>query len=226
MTTLVSYQGGSAGDLLTASLNNIQLAFDQLNFVRQPDFTLKGKLFKTVDDLTAAISEKPYTYLSTHEFNFLLNTNIDWVSIEITNPEIQELCILRQMKIQRLFIEVNPLSHWFRTTKTLCDSGEYIEAADYWFSQARNLWLTEATHRLNTQVPKRINFNSLFSDNFYDSIVAQGYSVPALKENHSRWLQKNSASTWSKESTLQTMALKLSQMDWHATSGIIRYNGS
>jgi hypothetical protein len=226
MTVLISYQGGTAGDMLTASLNNIELNFDQSNFVRVKDFSLKDIKFKTVADLHKIVAEKSQEYLSTHEFKLLFDSGLRWINIEVTDPTTKELCILRQMKIQRLNIAVDPNSHWFQIVKTLCNKAKYLDAADYWFSRARNLWLTEMDHRIITNVPKRINFNKLFSDDFYNSIVQQGYDIPALKDNHAKWLQKNLADSWSKESTLDSIADKLSQMDWARTSGIVTYNGS
>jgi hypothetical protein len=226
MTVLISYQGGSGGDLLTASLNKIQLNFDQSNFVRVKDFNLKDIKFETVADLHKFTSEKSWSYLSTHDFDLLFNCSVSWINIDVTDSATKELCILRQMKIQRLNIEVDNNSHWYQIIKSLCNNAKYLEAADYWFNRARNRWLSEMDHRILANVPQRINFNKVFSDDFYDSIVKQGYTIPLLKDNHAKWLQKNSANSWSKESTLAVMADKLSQMDWTQTSGVVTYNGS
>jgi hypothetical protein len=226
LPTLISYLGGSAGDLVTSSLNSIELFFDQRPSVTS-DCTIKRNTYHNIDSAVTELQKKSYKYVSTHEFDLFLDSGIDVVSVEITNEQVQNLCILRQMQLQHLKITVDHDSHWYCIVKKLCLADKYTSAATVWFEHARRFWLTQMEHRLSlrNRVSATLDFDQLFEKNFVESLKKSNleFDHELVQQNHSRWLEKNNHQRWQLQHTLESMTKKLTSMDWSKTSGTVEY---
>lgn len=227
--TFISYQGGSAGDLITASLNGIKLNCNQVARVQSTDFSLKNKNANTLENIQKISSTILWPYISTHEFSLFLGSSLSWITLEVTDPDIICVCIFRQMQLQRLRIKVEESSFWFQTVKSLCRAKKYQAAAQYWFTQSQNIWMTNLEYRQQhrQQATYCINLNKLFDKTFPYSFQLQMPHTDGsmLKENHELWLEKNHPGIWSKQLTIDAMTKKLEKMDWTMTSGIVEYFG-
>jgi len=224
---LISYLGGCGGDLVTSSFNGIDLRFETAVNVHA-DCTIKRQEYTSVLDALADLENKPYRYVSTHQFDLFLNSRVNLVSAEITDDQVKNLCVLRQMYLQDLKIAVDESSHWYCVVKNLCLSHKYEKAAAYWFEQSRRLWWTRMEHRLanRSQIYRSLDFNQLFEEKFTEALKKSGLEFDSniLKTNHLRWLEKNAPQRWNMDSTVESMAKKLMTMDWTKTSGFIEYH--
>jgi hypothetical protein len=227
--TFISYQGGSAGDLITASLNSIKLNCNQVARIQSTDFSLKNKNANTLENIQKVSSTILWPYISTHEVRLFLDSDLSWISLEVTDLDIIYVCIFRQMQLQRLRIKVEESSTWFQTVKSLCRAKKYQAAAQYWFTQSQNIWMNDMEYRIRNRqhATHCINLNELFNKKFAQQLQAQlpTMDISMLKVNHELWLEKNHPGIWSKQLTIDAMTNKLQQMDWTTLSGFIEYGG-
>lgn len=223
--TYVSYQGGSGGDMLCASLNHIDITLSQPGYVINHAFTIKQhEPFADATDLQQRAEAVPYDYVSTHEFGLLDTAKVPMINVTIQDPDIAKVMILRQMSLQHLRILADDASHWFQITRGLCQAGRYRSAAQYWLALARQLWHDQMALRLEHTA------GQFCADRIFDPGFARisARSLPALdtdlfRENHRRWLAKNHRDRWTEHQTLHSMEHKLSHMDWTQTTGMVQY---
>lgn len=229
--TLVSYQGGSGGDMITASLNNLSILMDSEGCVINKDFNLK--VFEPFCDHTALIKisqSKPFDYLSIHELALLNRYHGKVINLIVTDPEVRQTIVFRQMYLQHLRIKVDDNSDWFQIVKTYCKKDKFFSAARYWFTRAESIWNRDMDFRLSTRRNhiQNVSINTLFSRNFMSEFVKQ-LDVPnidRLYNNHKIWLDKNYQKKWYLNSTLKSMCQKLEKMDWDQESGIIYFKNA
>jgi hypothetical protein len=128
------------------------------------------------------------------------------------------------MQIQRLRIIVNTEHIWFNTVKNYCLSNEHTKAAEYWFENAKKIWLDRMNYRLEYNKVKTLNFNKLFTTEFVNDLVSQAWehNTSILAENHKKWLVENNQ--FSFERTIDVIATKLKTMNWNQSEGWIEYN--
>lgn len=223
--TIISYNGGSAGDLFTLSFNMQELSELTKLRVVQPA-TLKGYELLVQRGITASLDEElekiPYQYASTHLLDEVANRGFNVYNIIIDDPAVQLYTIYRQMHLQKLAIVVNEEHIWFNTVRDFCLNKDYQSAAKYWFDNAKKIWLDKMKYRINFQNAKQINFNKLFTDEFVDDLASQGYTSALLKKNHSKWLTENQV--FSYDNTISVMSSKLETMDWNKKEGWIEYS--
>jgi len=226
LPTLVSYQGGSAGDLFTASLNQLCLKFQQNRTVQIPNYSIKNSQVRSVSDIHGLVRNLTCQYVSTHEFDLLLGSDLAWINVIVEDPEIQDICVLRQMYLQILRIKVDQSSDWYRIVKSLCLRNKPESAARYWLEQARRLWINDMQKRIahRHMATTTVNFDQLFHSQFSQDIKQQGFECVVLDENHAAWLEKNPRHFWNEESTVKSMAQKLSAMNWSQTTGVVSYS--
>lgn len=225
--SIISYNGGSAGDLFTLSMNGEYLKSLSLSRVIQPA-TLKVYEGLVQKGLLASLEEElnkvKYQFVNTHLLDEVTDKGFDVYNIVITDPEVQLYTIYRQMQIQRLRIIVNTEHIWFNTVKNYCLNNEHTKAAMYWFENAKKIWLDRMNYRLEYNKAKKLNFNKLYTNGFVDDLASQawGHNLSILAENHKKWLVENNQ--YSFEKTITVMASKLKTMDWNQTEGWIEYN--
>ena len=226
--TFVSYNGGSAGDLFVTSCNGTKL--NKISGISVPtEYSLKKFERKiqdkemSVEDAVQQLPTPPNGFVSTHLFEPIINGNWKMINVVVTDPQVQEQIVTRQMKLQKLAIKVAPGESWFDIAKTLCVNEKFEKAASYWFEQSKRVWMQTMNNRVANTYGKNINFNFLFKENFVSNLQQQGWTtnIDVLAENHRRWIKKNSE--FSKEETLTAIAKKLSTMDWTAESGYIDF---
>jgi hypothetical protein len=225
LPTLISFQGGSAGDLFTASLNGITLDFHNQKTAKNPSLTIKNDPVRSAADIQRLIENRKFDYISTHDFDLLLGSNLPWINVVVADPETQNYCILRQMYLQILHIQVDQSSNWYLVVKNLCERNKHRSAAAYWLEQARRLWSSKMQQRIQHQhqATKTVCFDRLFAKDFTHSISQQGIDCETLSHNHAAWLEKNSTHNWNQNATIESMTNKLSQMNWQQTTGWVRY---
>jgi cyclopropane fatty-acyl-phospholipid synthase-like methyltransferase len=222
--TIISYNGGSAGDLFTLSCNSEPLLGLTRSRVVQPS-TLKdyeGLVQKGLAaDLDTELNKIPYRFVSTHLLDEVVGQDV--YNIVIDDPEVQLYTIYRQMYLQKLRIIINHEHIWFNTVKNFCLEKEYVSAAKYWFENAKKLWLDRMEYRIKFDKCKKLNFNKLFTDDFVDDLNRQGWThnISLITSNHKEWLKENKK--FSYQNTIDTMANKLSTMNWHQEEGWIEY---
>jgi len=131
--------------------------------------------------------------------------------------------IYRQMQIQKLRIIVNHEHIWFNTVKNYCLENNYNAAAEYWFENAKKIWLDRMEYRIKFDKAKKLNFNKLFTNEFVSDIQHQGWehSLNLLMPNHKKWLTENNK--FSYQRTIDVMSMKLSTMDWGQKEGWIEF---
>jgi len=225
--TIISYNGGSAGDLFTLSCNGKPLLGLTKARVIQPS-TLKDYEALIQKDLPANLDDElnniSYPFVSTHLFDEVIDKGCDVYNIVITDPEVQLYTIYRQMQLQKLRIVVNHEHVWFNTVKNYCLEQNYKSAAEYWFENAKQLWLDKMDYRIKFDKCKQLNFNKLYTKEFVDDLVSQGWEtgLNMLKPNHQKWLTENNKFSYQK--TIDVMSFKLSTMNWNQTDGWIEFN--
>lgn len=222
----ISYQGGAGGDLITASLNGLQIALNARGVVPEKNFSLKSfEPFDNLSNLIDVAKSMPYEYLSTHEFNLLHTLNSKVINLVVTDPTVRQKIILRQMCLQNLKIYVDYDSDWFRTIKTYCKKHKYLTAAKYWFERAVCLWNSDMDSRLLIQKNhiQNVLIDTLFAEDFPSNFNRQIMTPnkDCLVINHSVWLGKNHSKKWQIDTTLESMCLKLKKMNWDQESGVI-----
>lgn len=223
--TIITYQGGSAGDMFTKSCNGDTITNMSTAFVKQ-EATLKTYEQKVkeggVVDLDNELSQLNYQYVSTHLFEEVINKGFNVVSIVVTDPDVQMTVIYRQLQVQKLRMKIDEHDEWYINTRNFCLSGDYNAAANYWFENNKGYWLRRMKTRLGTMMP-HLNFNRLFENDFVNSLQLQGWehNLDILSENHKHWITKNS--DFSLEKTIAALTRKLSMMDWTLKSGWVMY---
>lgn len=224
--TIISYNGGSAGDLFTLSCNGKPLLGLTKSRVVQPS-TLKDYEALVQKGLPADLDEEllkiPYQFTNTHLLDEVVDKGFDVYNVVITDPEIQLYTIYRQMQIQKLRIIVNTEHIWFNIVKNYCLEKNYKAAAEYWFEQAKKIWLDRMEYRIKFDKCKQLNFNKLYTTDFVDDLISQGWThnVSILAPNHRKWLTENKKFSYQK--TIDMMSLKLSLMDWNQQEGWIEF---
>lgn len=227
--TVITYQGGSAGDMFAAGLNGVAIDFQDREHVQQPPWSLKLKEAKIISgkmDLGSAIRDSCFDFVTTHLFEPLQSLNFHVISIIILDPEATKLTILRQMKFQRLNIEVKPEETAYRLIKSAADRQNWQKAARCWFAMAWNKWHQDQRRRIDNPLhwSRTLNFDRLYEDDFVDSLSNQKFytNLDLIKHNHSAWLSKNL--NHSLENTLSSMVQKLQKMDWTKQQGLVMYD--
>lgn len=224
--TIISYNGGSAGDMFTLSCNGKPLLGLTTLRVVQPS-TLKDYESLIQKGLPADLDKEllkiPYNFVNTHLLDEIIDKGFDVYNVVIDDPEVQLYTIYRQMQIQKLRIIVNHEHVWFNTVKNYCLSDNCIAAAEYWFDNAKKLWLDRMNYRIKFDKCKQLNFNKLFTNDFVDDLVSQGWmhNLSMLVPNHKKWLRENGK--FSHQKTIDMMSLKLSTMNWNQSDGWIEF---
>jgi len=224
--TIISYNGGSAGDMFTLSCNGRPLLGLTNLRVVQPS-TLKEYEALIQKDLPANLDEElnkiNYQYASTHLLDEIVDKGFDVYNIIINDPEVQSYAVYRQMQIQKLRIIVNHDHIWFNTVKNFCLNKEYESAAIYWFDNAKKIWLDRMAYRIKFTKAKQLNFNKLFTNDFVHDLTIQGWThnLSMLVPNHNKWLRENGKFSYQK--TIEMMRLKLSTMNWNQSDGWIEF---
>ena len=224
--TIISYNGGSAGDLFTLSCNGNPLMSLKNSRVTQ-SATLKNYEALIQKGLPASLDEElkviSHPFVNTHLLDEVIDKGFEVYNIIIDDPNVQIYTVCRQMNLQKLRININHEHIWFNTVKNFCLQKDYISAAKYWFENAKKLWLDRMEYRINFDKAKKLNFNKLFTDEFVDDLINQGWShnISLIESNHKKWLKENQ--NFSYEKTIDAMAYKLSTMNWHQQEGWIEY---
>lgn len=78
-------------------------------------------------------------------------------------------------------------------------------------------------YRLNFTKTKQLNFNKLFTSDFVDDLISQGWThnLSMLVPNHNKWLRE--IGKFSYQKTIDMMRLKLSTMNWNQSEGWIEF---
>lgn len=223
--TLICYNGGSAGDFYAASLNGIDITDGNSNRVngRQLGFSIKHLQPQDRDQWHRVLSSVEWPFVTTHhDLTVFVDIPVNWMEIIFTDFTVMELCVLRQMTLQHLSIQVDAQSDWYRVVKSLCDKSKFETAAKFWLHRSRNLWLEQMQRRLAVAGSIKVNFDHLFDDDFVTT-VWNGARPDILAANHRHWLSRNQPRRWNSVDTISSMAAKLAVMPWHHTQGIIKY---
>lgn len=228
--TIISYSGGCAGDMFTMSCNGEILYELDKHRVVQPatlkDYEHKVRLGIDVD-LETELQNIPYKFVNTHLLDEVVGKGSEVYNVVIISKDVQLKTVYRQMKIQKLRIQIDtrPTS-WYNTISEYCLNKNYTDAAVFWYNNAERLWLDRMNYRLEYTKAKKIDFSKLYDSEFIDDLVRQGwaYSTSLLKYNHDKWLEKNT--NFNYEDTITAMAHKLSMMNWEQKEGWVEYNPS
>jgi len=224
--SIISYNGGSAGDMFTLSCNGKPL-LGLTNLRAIQSSTLKDYEALVQKGLPANLDEEllktSYKFVNTHLLDEVIGKGFDVYNIVIDDPEIQLYTIYRQMQIQKLRIIVNHEHIWFNTVKNFCLDNKYEAAAMYWFENAKKIWLDRMEYRLNFTEARQLNFNKLFTSDFVDDLISQGWehNLSMVVPNHNKWLRE--IGKFSYQKTIDMMRLKLSTMNWKQPEGWIEF---
>jgi len=224
--SIISYNGGSAGDLFTLSCNGNPLLGLKNAKVSQPA-TLKNYEALIQKDIPASLDTEllniVHPFVNTHLLDEVVDKGFDVYNVVITDPEIQLYTIYRQMQIQKLRILINTDHIWFNTVREFCLKKEFILAAEYWFANAKKIWLDRMEYRIKFDKCKQLNFNKLYTTDFVDDLKNQGWThnISLLASNHKEWLKVNKDFSYQK--TIDIMSYKLSTMNWHQIEGWIEF---
>lgn len=226
--TIISYSGGSAGDMFTLSCNGEKI--DVLTGIRvsQPatlkDYEHRIRIGESAN-LLEELNKIPYQFVNTHMLDEVVDREATVYNIVMANKEVQLATVYRQMQIQKLRMEVDTNKHsWYYVIKGYVDNKDYQAAAEYWLDNAMKHWLDRMDYRLNFTNASVLNFDKLYTDDFVDDLLKQGWHhhIPLLRYNHAIWLKKNKQFT--REKTIESMKQKISSMDWDQTEGWISYS--
>ena len=228
--TIISYSGGSAGDMFTLSCNGEKIDSLTEIWVSQPA-TLKNYEHQLKMGQPANLAEElhkmPYQYVNTHMLDEVVGKEAIVYNIVMADKDVQLKTVYRQMQLQklRIRIDLNPHS-WYYTIKAYCDANDYQSAAEYWLDKAKDYWIDRMNYRLGFSAANFLNFDKLYTESFVDDLEKQGWihNLQVLEHNHVLWLKKNSEFT--KEKTLKIMAQKISTMDWQKQEGWIVFNSN
>ena len=114
--------------MITASLNMIELSFVDKVYVTTNNFSIKDQQLDNITDIRKFLAQTPMTYISTHAFDLILDSTLNWISLQVTDPDVSHICILRQMQLQRLRIKSDPNSTWYKIVSGLCKKKKYYNA--------------------------------------------------------------------------------------------------
>lgn len=227
--TLITYLGGSAGDVFAAGANGFEVSFYDREYVRRPPYSIKHLAQGTSQqiNLQTVIDITPFDYLTTHVYDPLANLHCPTISLIISDPRAVELTVFRQMKIQTLTIRVDPNETAYRLIKNAVDRDRWDQAAQAWFAMAWKKWHKDQQYRIHNPLPNGsiLHFDRLYHDDFVDSIRSQGFvtNLDLLEHNHKAWLVRNLDHDL--QTTLQSMIKKLQCMDW-TQQGYVTYDQS
>lgn len=223
--TLIGYNGGSAGDFYAASLNGIDISQTQSNRINGHTlgFSIKHLDLRHRHEWITLLQSMPWRFVTTHrDLRNDMDLPVNRINIVITDERVAEICLLRQMMLQHLVIEVDWQSDWYRVVKSLCDRSRFEAAAAFWLKHSRLLWNQQMQQRLTYNAAHQVNFNHLFDHRFVDSVWI-GDWPEVTTNNHRHWLARNQPQGFSESLTISSMAAKLSSMPWQHKQGIIRY---
>lgn len=221
---LVSFLGGTAGDMFTVSMNGKKI-YEQPETFDFNRSTIKSLKFNSILELNRSVNKNSTKFISTHDIRSAIKSDFHNINIIVSDKNVQELCILRQMYHQALKIKVESDSSWFNVVSTYCKNKKFLKAANFWFGSARKLWLDEMAYR-TTITKNLLDFSAIFNpEKFIDSLKEQGlnYNLDILMYNYQKWLLKNNEYNFNKKNTIESMAYKLSKMNFNKIQGIVEY---
>jgi len=225
-STVVTYLGGSAGDMFAASANGIIIDFGDSNAVSRPAYSLKdleSLIVSGTIDLARAVNDRPFDFVTTHLYRELIPLGLPTITITISDQRTMELTVLRQMQIQTLKITAKHSDTAYRLIKNAVDRQDWPKAARIWFAMAERKWYHDHKFRLDHPLPgtKTLDFYRLYHSDFVDTLRTQGFGInlDILEKNHSAWLSRNLHHN--RESTLASMAEKIRCMDWNQQDGYV-----
>lgn len=226
---LITYLGGSGGDLLAGSLNNTHMdVIDNIPSNRHL-YSIKyyeNDIISKKKNLKELLLSYKTKFISTHLYTELEHAPNHKISLLSSVEKIQEKIILRQMQLQNLEIEIKHEQKNFCILLSLCKKKLFKKAAVFWFEFSRQIWKEKMKTRLKKQLDNStiIYIDEIFTTYFYNSIKEQkiSFDLGTLKENHHRWLKENDQFDYKK--TISAIELKLSAMDWTQQEGIIKYS--
>lgn len=197
--TLVTYLGGSAGDLFTASINGIHLDLQGAQHLGGASVEYSLKKFESAiesgtRDLLTTIIEIPWSAISTHLYEPLKSIACPVVSLIVNDDDTITKIILRQMQFQKLIIP-NDNGTFSSLFYKLVANERWEKASELWLAMADRLWRQRMSSRIACPLPgsRILNFNRLFYEDFVDDLERQGWtdSIDLIKANHQRWLSNN-----------------------------------
>ena len=197
MTTFVSYLGGSAGDMFTASCNGINLVdtnqFCHTKVVTAPvkvcTIKYKDKQIQSGKiSLHQAIANIPFEFISTHLFHELGDNKV--LNIIVKDKQVLNRIIQRQMWLQRLTIKKDSGDIATRVYN-LCLSKRFLDASKFWFAFSKKLAVDRMADKIQSQQHRQLDFSKLFTNDFVSSLNEQNFNTNTeiLKLNHNFWIQ-------------------------------------
>ena len=166
--TIISYSGGSAGDMFTLSCNGEKI--DVLTGIRvsQPatlkDYEHRIKIGESAN-LLEELNKIPYQFVNTHMLDEVVDREATVYNIVMANKEVQLATVYRQMQIQKLRMEVDTNKHsWYYVIKGYVDNKDYQAAAEYWLDNAIKHWLDRMEYILNFTNASVLNFDKVRPD--------------------------------------------------------------
>lgn len=212
--TFISYLGGSAGDMFTASANGILLdenSFGHLqtnqHAVQDIPYSIKQHERDIISGSVALeqlIQPLPWPYISTHLYSELPDNKINVV---VSDTTTFDQIVYRQMQLQALQL-ANHSGTFYTIIDLLITKGQYSKAAVVWFDFAQKHAREKMQQRLR-DTNSKLDFSKLFSQDFVESVQSQGWNMhlDILHKNHSNWLARQPE--FSKELAILSMEKKL-----------------
>lgn len=217
--------------MFAASANGIAIDFGDSNAVSRPAYSLKclePQIVSGAIDLRTAVNDRPFDFVTTHLYRELISLGMPTITILISDQRAMELTVLRQMQIQTLKITARHGDTAYRLIKNAADREDWSKAAKIWFVMAGRKWYHDHKFRFDNPLPgtKTLDFRRLYHDDFVDTLRTQGFvtNLAVLEQNHRAWLSRNLDHNL--ESTLSSMAEKISCMDWSQQDGHVIYDKS
>jgi len=198
MTTFVSYLGGSAGDMFTASCNGIDLT-DTDGFRHRKIITASNKVYtiKHQDNcirsgeisLDKAIADVPFEFVSTHLFNELCDNKV--LNIIVHDKQVLDRIIQRQMWLQRLTLKKDD-GNIATYVYNLCLAKQFINASKFWFAFSKKIAIDRMADKIQSQRYQKLDFSKLFTNDFVGSLNDQHFTTNTgiLELNHNAWIQR------------------------------------
>jgi hypothetical protein len=209
--TLVTYTGGSGGDLFVSSINGISIESCINVGITYIPFSIKH-LEKDIEanklDIKSAIDNINFEFISTH---LIHNLPFSTISIVVKSTEILNTIVCRQMQLQKISLTKDS-GTFYNLIKNLIKNKNWSGAANLWFNMAERLTVQQMQQRMQMPGPK-LDFSMLFSTNFVDSLITQGWNVhtDTLSKNHKTWLAKQPE--FSKKISLEYLENKIKLLD-------------
>jgi hypothetical protein len=226
MTTFVSYLGGSAGDMFTASCNGINLVdtnqFCHTKVVIAPvtACTIKHKEKQIQSgkiSLHQAIADIPFEFISTHLFHELGDNKV--LNIIVNDTQVFDKMIQRQMWLQRLTVKKdsgNIATHVYN----LCLQKRFMDASEFWFAFSKKLAINRMADKIQSQQHQKLDFSKLFTNDFVSSLNEQNFTTNTkiLKLNHDFWIQGQPLLSYN--DVVESICEKFKTYDWDSNDQI------